>query len=269
MEKMYDVSHPALIGKKRRMNSILSDSGRAILVPLDDSLISHNDGLLDLREKVASIEKGRPNAILSYQGTASVLKDYNIPLIINLTGSTINSTHTNKVRLSSVEHALMQNAAAVAMHINISSKYESEMLKNVGQVAEKCHLYGMPLLIIAYPRSEKGIIDYNYEDIKKGDLQKYTKLVSHCVRIAFELGADMIKTQYTGTSESFEEVIAAAVNRPVFIAGGSMTKEEILFEMIHGAIKAGGAGVSIGRNVFNRENTDEIINKIRNIVFNN
>ena len=37
--------------------------------------------------------------------------------------------------------------------------------------------------------------------------------------------------------------------------------------MVDGAIKAGGAGVSIGRNIFNRPNSAEIINNLRNIIF--
>ena len=64
----------------------------------------------------------KPNAILCYYGTATLLSDYNIPTIINITASTVQSHHTRKVLISSVQQALAIDAAAVAVHINISSE---------------------------------------------------------------------------------------------------------------------------------------------------
>lgn len=268
MTYMNKISNPSLIGKERRLHSLFSSDGKCIIVPLDDSLISQrNEGLFHLCDKIKDIETAKPNGILCYQGAASLITNYDIPLIINLTASTVNSKHTKKVLISSVEHAVIQNASAVAVHINISSCYESQMLKNIGKISEKCHYYGMPLMVLAYPRKESGTLDDNYVDIKKNDIEKYTKLVSHCVRIAFELGADIIKTQYTGTSESFKEVVDSALGKPVLIAGGSMLDDNKLYKMISGAIEAGGAGVSIGRNIFNRPNSSEIIKEIKKIVY--
>ena len=268
MAYMRRVSNPALIGKERRLHSIFPSNGKCIIVPLDDSLISQsNEGLFQLQDKIRDIERAKPDAILCYQGTACLISDYDIPLILNLTASTINSMHTNKVLISSVEHAVMQDASAVALHINISSQYESAMLRNIGEVSEKCHYYGIPMMVLAYPRKENGNSDDNYADLRNNDIEKYTKLVSHCVRIAFELGADIIKTQYTGTPQSFEYVVKSAIDKPVIIAGGTMLNDEKLLEMVRGAISAGGAGVSIGRNIFNRSNSFAIIQKIREIVY--
>jgi class I fructose-bisphosphate aldolase len=118
-----------------------------------------------------------------------------------------------------------------------------------------------------YPRTEHAGKDYNYEDLKKENEAEYTKLVCHCVRIAFELGADIIKTQFTGSAESFSKVVEAANGTPVLIAGGKMKDENELYAMVSDSIKAGGAGVSIGRNVFNREDSLEVIERLRKIVF--
>lgn len=51
------------------------------------------------------------------------------------------------------------------------------------------------------------------------------------------------------------------------IAGGKMKDENELYAMVSDSIKAGGAGVSIGRNVFNREDSLEVIERLRKIVF--
>ena len=258
---------PTTIGKRKRMSRIFGTSDRAIIVPVDDNLISQNNiGLQNMPKKIRSIEMAKPNAILCYYGTATLLSDYNIPTIINITASTVQSHHTRKVLISSVQQALAIDAAAVAVHINISSEYESEMLENLGVVAEACNNYGMPLLAIVYPRKEAEFGDENYLQLREKNRDEYTSLIAHCVRIVFELGADMIKTQYTGDSGSFSQVVAAANNHPVFIAGGAMLEEQELYDMAKEAEAAGAAGVRIGRNVFNRVNSSEVIDNLRKIV---
>jgi len=71
---------------------------------------------------------------------------------------------------------------------------------------------------------------------------------------------------YTGSPESFREVVEGCFV-PVLIAGGEMmgTDEEIL-EMVKGAVAAGAAGVSIGRNVFQHKSPTEIVRAISRIV---
>lgn len=259
---------PATIGKRRRLYRILGSKGRGVIVPLDDSLISSdNEGLKDLEKKIIDIEGAKPNGILCYYGTASLISKMDIPLIINISASTVQSQHTKKVLISTIKQAVAIDAAAVAVHINISSKFESEMLTNLGTIAEASNTFGMPLFAIIYPRKEKMNGDDNYLELRESSPTEYTRLVAHCARIAFELGADIIKTQYTGSSESFAEVVSAAGGRPVFIAGGKLCEEQQLYDMVADAMKAGASGVSIGRNIFNRNNASEIICNIQKIVF--
>lgn len=256
------------LGKRRRMFRIFGDKEKCIVVPLDDNLISkYNEGLKNLHDKIKDIQQAKPNGVLCYLGTASIIDKYEVPIILNLTASTEYKTHTKKILVSTIEQAIAIDAAAVAVHINVSSSYESIMLENLEAVSEVCQKYGMPLLVIVYPRTEHAGKDYNYEDLKKENEAEYTKLVCHCVRIAFELGADIIKTQFTGSAESFSKVVGAANGTPVLIAGGKMKDENELYAMVSDSIKAGGAGVSIGRNVFNREDSLEVIERLRKIVF--
>jgi fructose-bisphosphate aldolase/2-amino-3,7-dideoxy-D-threo-hept-6-ulosonate synthase len=70
--------------------------------------------------------------------------------------------------------------------------------------------------------------------------------------VAAELGADIVKTVYTGDPESFREVTRGCPV-PVVVAGGSKTDDRATFEMIEGAMSAGAAGISIGRNAFQHE----------------
>ncbi len=107
------------IGKTRRLKRMFSTTGKCLLVPLDDSLISGpENGLYDIRAKAAQIEKSKPSAIMAFPGTMSLIQDVSIPLVLNLTASTAIGQHTNKVLVSSVERAVALGAEAVAVHIN-------------------------------------------------------------------------------------------------------------------------------------------------------
>jgi fructose-bisphosphate aldolase/2-amino-3,7-dideoxy-D-threo-hept-6-ulosonate synthase len=73
--------------------------------------------------------------------------------------------------------------------------------------------------------------------------------LAHAVRLAAELGADVIKTGYSGDPESYTAV-TAATRRPVVIAGGARGSDRETLEMVAGAMEAGAAGVSMGRSIF-------------------
>ena len=77
--------------------------------------------------------------------------------------------------------------------------------------------------------------------------------VKLAARIGAEMGADFVKTNYTGDPESFAEVVEGCP-APVLIAGGSKADDKEMFETIEGAIKAGAKGLSIGRNAFQHKN---------------
>ncbi|MFC1739611.1 hypothetical protein ACFL1G_11285 [Planctomycetota bacterium] len=78
-------------------------------------------------------------------------------------------------------------------------------------------------------------------------------------RVGAELGADIVKCVYTGSVESFKEVVAGCPV-PVVIAGGpKMDSDEDIFKMVEGALRAGATGVSIGRNAFQHENPEKIV----------
>ena len=86
------------------------------------------------------------------------------------------------------------------------------------------------------------------------------------MRIAVELGADIIKTQYTGSIDSFRDVINVAEGIPILIAGAEFSDEKTVLENAQEAILAGAQGVCFGRNIFNRENPGDIIKELYDII---
>jgi DhnA family fructose-bisphosphate aldolase class Ia len=83
--------------------------------------------------------------------------------------------------------------------------------------------------------------------------------VKHAARVGAELGADIVKVVYTGSVDSFAKVVQGCPV-PVVIAGGpKMNSDEDIFKMVEGALKAGAAGVSIGRNAFQHKTPEKMV----------
>ncbi len=260
------------IGKTRRLSRIINtNTGKTVVVPIDDSLIfGPFGGLSDLSSKVEQIANGQPDAVLAFPGVyrnfSGLLKA--VSGIVNLTASTVRSVHTRKILVGNVATSVALDVDGVAVHVNVSSAYEAEMLQNLGRVSAECEVFGMPLLAIMYPRKEVHGEDYNYDDIKESNPDEFANIVSHCVRIGADLGADVIKTRFTGTSKSFERVVTACFPIPVVIAGGPLLDPKDMLENAYAAIQAGAAGVSFGRNVFHRSDSKAFILALREIVHN-
>src|SRR4030042_1736935 len=128
------------------------------------------------------------------------------------------------------------------------------MLNKMGMVSKSCRDWGMPLLAMMYTRGAKIKNEYD------------VAVVKHAARVGAELGADIVKVNYTGSPESFSEVVMGCPV-PVVIAGGEkMETDKEILDMVRGSIAAGGAGVSIGREVFQHDNPEIIVRKIAEIV---
>jgi DhnA family fructose-bisphosphate aldolase class Ia len=256
-------------GKKRRLSRLFHE-GKTLIVPVDDSLIfGPKDGLLAIRNTIKEIVKGEPNALLGFQRDLELVsnENANLPFIFNLTASTIMGQHVSKTMISTVEFALKNGADCVACHVNYSSQHENIMIHNLSAISEECDRLGMPLLVIAYPRCIKNDKEYNYDDVKENDPNAYAEIVAHAVRVSDELGADIIKTHYTGTMESFQKVVFAANGKPLVIAGGAKKPVAESLRIAEEAMKAGACGISYGRNVFNADDVEYYISALKRIVF--
>ena len=112
----------------------------------------------------------------------------------------------------------------------------------------------MPLLAMMYPRGKKIGDEYSPE------------AVAHAARVGAELGADIVKTNYTGDHDSFCLVVESCPV-PVVIAGGPRVESEMdLLSMVEGAINAGARGVAMGRNIFQSEDPTLITRRICAVV---
>jgi fructose-bisphosphate aldolase/2-amino-3,7-dideoxy-D-threo-hept-6-ulosonate synthase len=227
-------------GKKRRLKRIFRSDNRTVIVPMDHGVtIGPVMGLVNMQNTIDKLLLGDVDAILINRGIAKNVDTGNVGLIIHLSGITARCPEPNsKVQIGSVEDAIRLGADAVSVHVNVGAKKEPSMLETLGKVACECDDFGMPLLAMMYPRGPK-IRDSHAVEI-----------VAHAARLGAELGADIIKTNYTGDAESFKDVISCCP-APVVIAGGPKSETVVdMLQMVKDSIAAGGAGLSIGRNVF-------------------
>jgi fructose-bisphosphate aldolase/2-amino-3,7-dideoxy-D-threo-hept-6-ulosonate synthase len=137
--------------------------------------------------------------------------------------------------------------------VNGGAENEANMLSDLGTVAIECIEWGMPLLAMMYPRG------------KKITGENMTEAIKIAARVGSELGADIIKTVYTGDPDSFREVTEGC-HVPVVIAGGSKTDDLSTMKLIEGAMEGGAAGVSIGRNAFQHRCPDKFVRAAAMIV---
>ncbi|OHD22100.1 MAG: fructose-bisphosphate aldolase, partial [Spirochaetes bacterium GWC1_27_15] len=235
------------VGKSIRMERIINrNTNKTVIVPMDHGVsVGPIDGLIDMGKTVDMVADGGANAVIGHIGLPLYGHRHHgkdVGLILHLSASTSLSPKSNrKVLVNTVKNALRMGADGVSIHINIGDKYESEMLSDFGKIAIECSYWGMPLIAMMYPRGPKI------------ENEKDLEVVKIAARVGAELGADFVKTNYTGDPKSFEEVIKGCP-APILIAGGSKMSDEETFLMIEGAMKAGAKGLSIGRNVFQHKN---------------
>jgi DhnA family fructose-bisphosphate aldolase class Ia len=128
------------------------------------------------------------------------------------------------------------------------------MLRDFGYISKHCQEWGMPLLAMMYTRGPH--IENEFD----------VKVIKHAARVGAELGADIVKVNYSGTPESFQDVVRGCPV-PVVIAGGEkMETDEQILEMVRGAMDAGAGGISIGRNAFQHKTPDKITRALCSIV---
>lgn len=248
------------IGKRVRMERITQrGTGRTVIVPMDHGIsMGPIEGLQDMSGAVNKVAEGGANAVLLHKGIVRAgYRGYgrDIGLIIHLSGSTTLGPDPNeKVSVTSVEEAVSLGADAVSIHVNLGAENEPEQLREAGRIAENCGAWGMPLIAMMYPRGEK--INDEHDESN----------VAHAARAGAELGADLIKTNFTGTIPSFRTVVKGCPV-PVVVAGGPKTEtDDDILEMASKAVRARGAGVSIGRNVFQHDNPSSMIRALSKIV---
>jgi len=116
------------------------------------------------------------------------------------------------------------------------------------------HDQGLPVMVEPIPVSFEAKHAHTPENIGTG------------AKIACEIGADVVKMQYSGDPNSFAEIMET-LYRPVVILGGpNRGNLRGVLEDIKHAMDAGAKGTTIGRNIWEAEAPERVIAALAAIV---
>ena len=243
-------------GKTRRLRRIIRNDSKALIIAMDHGVtIGPVRGLENMQDTVTRVVAGGADAVLVHKGIAKRIDTNGAGLIIHVSASTKHGSKPNlKVGVCTIEEAIRLGADAVSAHINIGAEEEDEMLGFLGKLSEECDSFGIPLLAMMYPRGPNIKSEHEFE------------VVSHAARIGAELGADIVKTVYTGDIASFRRVVQSCPV-PVVVAGGPKMNTDLdVLQLGEDSVQAGAAGLSFGRNVFQHERPEAMSRALSAIV---
>ncbi len=157
--------------------------------------------------------------------------------------------------LHTVEDARRLGVDGVCLMGFLGARVEMATYQTIARVVGDCASDGLPVMVEALPCPTERIPD-----------PMDPKAMASACRIGWELGADILKTYYTGTPESFRHVVETTP-APVLIAGGvKMDTARAALEVVHGSIKAGGKGVVFGRNIWQNPDPTAIVTAMKAII---
>lgn len=247
-----------MIGKTVRMRRI-GHEGLFVLIPMDHGVsVGPIQGIENPTTTIKQVDEGGASGVIIHKG---LVKNYlaaeaECGLLVHISSSTNRAQDVNDKRIvADAEECVRLGADAISVHVNMGSLTEPDQLEDFAGIVTEASRFDVPVLCMMYPRGPT-IKDPYAPDV-----------VAHAARLAEELGADIVKTNYTGDAKSFRDV-TSSVSIPVLISGGEKADTDAAFlEMVHGCMRGGAAGVSIGRNVWQSKRPKAMTEAVRRIVF--
>jgi DhnA family fructose-bisphosphate aldolase class Ia len=155
-----------------------------------------------------------------------------------------------------VEEALSYGADMVAACCVLKTGDQAVDRDNIrlfSEIVEAANACGIPVVGEAYPLGA----DFMPQ-------KELHELIGISCRIIWELGADLIKTFYTGPE--FGSIVES-VGVPIVVLGAAKKDSELsALEMVEKAVQAGGRGVAFGRNLFQAKNPSVFMQALKEVV---
>jgi putative autoinducer-2 (AI-2) aldolase len=147
-----------------------------------------------------------------------------------------------------IEDAIRMNVTAVTLQVFIGGEFETRSVHNMTRLVDMGMRYGIPTMAVTAVGKEM-VRDARYFRL--------------ACRICAELGAQFVKTYYI---EDGFETVTASCPVPIVMAGGKKIPEADALEMAYKAIQGGASGVDMGRNIFQSEAPEAMMEAVRKVV---
>jgi DhnA family fructose-bisphosphate aldolase class Ia len=255
-------------GKRIRLNRVLGGSKRrALVVAFDHALVlGPIPGTEDPLGKIRQFARADVDALLLNLGLIRQFANSPIQvrlpaLIARLDWTTVWSAFgengsgvLRSAVLATPEAALRQGADAVLTYLVVGTgdvDFEMKEITRNAEVARECERSGIPLIVECLARGK---------DVRNPGDPAWLNLHT---RMAVELGADALKTDYSGDVASMRSVVKNCPI-PILVLGGSrQASDKQALNVVRQVAEAGAAGVFFGRNVFQAENMSAFLENAR------
>ena len=255
------------VSKKVRLNRLMKN-GRCLDVAIDHGVCNEPSfmvGLEDVQSVVNTLVDAGPDAIQMNYGQSDLLQELpgeNRPALVMRVdmGNPYNKERHRSMwavmqnETDPILPALRMDAACIVVNLFMLPDEPDlfrQCVKNISKLGNDCEKYGMPLMIeplVMQPNSARGgyLVD--------GDTQKVTTLV----RLAREMGADIIKADPTDNPDDFHHVVQAA-RCPVLVRGGGKADLRTVFDNSAALMAQGAHGMVYGRNIYQHDNPKAVV----------
>ncbi len=245
-----------MTGKQVHMRRLFREDGRAMVVALDHAQWKGPiQGLVPMARAVRAVVDGGADGLILNPGAARDCGDIyagRCALIVRITGASTekNSSFDYHRGICSVRQAVRLGADAVIAMGFVGGSGEAASLALLAQIAEDCSQYAMPLVAEMLPAEPDRFQDPEW--------------IATGARVAYELGADIVKAYTTGTTADAQIIEGCEV--PFLAAGGAKSSQPT--EIAAQAILHGAAGIAFGRNVFEATTPQSVVEELAAIVHN-
>ncbi|WP_118135615.1 class I fructose-bisphosphate aldolase [Oceanicella sp. SM1341] len=259
---------------KARINRMFRN-GKCLDVAIDHGVFNEPTfipGLEDVTAVTRALVDAAPDAIQMNYGQADVLQTIAEPhkpaLVMRVDVGNAYNTIRHREMWTVMQNAeeplvgaLQMDAVAAVVNLYLIPDEPAllrQSIENVSKVRRECEKYGMPLMVeplVMQTPSEKGgyMVD--------GDTGKIVALV----RMARELGADIVKADPTDVTEEFHRVVEAA-RCPVLVRGGGRGEIGRVFDKTAALMGQGASGMVYGRNVYQHDNPAAVTRALMAII---
>jgi fructose-bisphosphate aldolase, class I len=253
-------------GKKIRLNRLLGGSEhRALVVAFDHALVlGPIPGTEDPLGKIRQFAQSKVDALLLNLGLIRQFANSTMvgplpALIARLDWTTVWSAigqngDLHSSLLAHPEEALRHGADAVLTYLVVGTgdaEFEMKEISRNAEIARECEQVGIPLIVESLARGK---------DVQNPGDPRWLNLHT---RMAAELGADVVKTDYSGDIASMRSVVEKCPI-PILVLGGSrQASDKHALDVVRDVAAAGAAGVFFGRNVFQADNMSTFLEQAR------
>lgn len=239
-------------GMQNRLSRILDpQTGRTVMLAFDHGYFQGpTSGLERIDLNIAPLA-AQADALMCTRGAlrTSIPPATQAGLVLRASGGpSVLKDLSDEYTAMAMQDAVRVNADAVAVQVFVGGVHESRSIRNLTTLVDEGYAAGIPVL---------GVTAVGKELVRDA---RYLGLAT---RIIAELGAQLVKTYYC--EEGFEDVVAGCPV-PVIMAGGKKLPELDALTMASRAVRAGAAGVDMGRNIFQSANPAAMMTAVRAVV---